>query len=254
MLNATAVAPVRATKAPTRAKASPAPTAPEAIAGNDDEAFAAATLAQQLQAIYDTCWQDLGVYPSSLVLMAIKVLENVHNCSEEVDRGEVFHNAAAAVSGALAVVKAKQPDAPFVGKLEATFQTLQSADISYGFNQEPCEALANGIRAGQRQFRDRPQPPIRRMQETELQSKGYSHAQLKSALEFVAGAADSVRNVLLLAQTVDERWEARQLVEAAELMVRHIGASADIAGGQEVIGDLERWNYGPNFHRAGGAA
>ncbi|MFT3815467.1 MAG: hypothetical protein QM740_19165 [Acidovorax sp.] len=43
-------------------------------------------------------------------------------------------------------------------------QLLESADISYSFVQEPCEALATGIRAGAKPYRDQPQPPIRRVE------------------------------------------------------------------------------------------
>ena len=235
----------RATKAPTRAQSAPvtapaAPAVPETSPITADEALVAAVLAEQLRAICDARWQEMTVYGNELLEIAIASLGDLRDgCAE-------FHRAAAAVYGALNSEREDRPCGPVIPELEQAFAALNSAAVSYGFSEGGCEALANGIRAGQRQFRDRPSPPIRRMEEEEP-SDGYSRAQLKSALEFVAGAADSVSNILILSQSADGRREAAQLVEAAEIMVRHIGASADAAVGVTVIGNMERWTYGPNF-------
>lgn len=262
MSNATAVAPERATKAPSRAKATPgaAPTkaliAPEATAIEGDEVLVAETLAQQLRAIYEAHWEDLGGYASGLVLMATKILGTIHNCSEEVDQGDVFHNAAAAVSGALAVVKAKQPTAPIVDKLEATFQTLQSADISYSLTQEPCEALADGIRAGQRQYRDRPAPPIRPMEEeSEIKvSNALTRKQLLCVLEVAASNLATIDNILMQAQTESEAFALSGLIDVAQALTRHCGGMVDTAAGAAILGGHDRWNFGPNFADLGKAS
>ncbi|MFT3815466.1 MAG: hypothetical protein QM740_19160 [Acidovorax sp.] len=95
-----------ATKAPARPKAAPAPapkpteSAAPSTAISDDEKTVAAAAAAQLQSIYDAHWKDLGVYPSSLLLMAIRGLGTIQTCQGEVDRGDVFHQAAAEPSAA----------------------------------------------------------------------------------------------------------------------------------------------------------
>lgn len=251
MANSIADAPVRATKAPPGAQSAPA-TPPEAQAEPQtspltaDEALVAETMAEQLKNLCDSQWTEMTCYTNQLLELAISCL------CEDSDGAAQFHRAAAAVYGAINTERADRPSSPVITEMEQAFAALNSAALSYGFAEGGCEALANGIRAGQRQFRDRPSPPIRRMEEEEP-SDGYSRAQLKSALEFVAGAADSVRNILILSQSADGRREAAQLVEAAEIMVRHIGASADAAVGVTVIGNMERWTYGPNFADLGKA-
>lgn len=244
-----------ATKAPARAKAAPTPAhdmttlaAPEAKGITADKALVATTLAEQLQAIYATHEAQLSAVCSELLRAAADGLENPE------EGYAAIYKAAALVYGAIAVERAERPGSPAIAPLEVVHQSLDSASISYNFEQAGCEAMADGIRTGQHHFHDRPTPPIRRMEEPVPQEKGYSRAQMKSTLEFVAGAADNVRNILMMAQTVDENWEIRRLVDAAELMIRHIGASADVAVGVTVVGDLEHWNYGPNFRRAGVAA
>lgn len=256
MSNATAVAPERATKAPPRAKVAPATVpvphpaeaSPKPSAITEDEALVSSTLAEQLRAIYGMHSMQMSVNGSELLHAAADDLEAPQDCERAI------HKAAAIVYGAIAVERADHPGSPVIDHLEVVYQSLRTASTGYSFEEAGCEAMAEGIRAGQRQYRDRPAPPIRRIEDPEPRSKGYSHAQMKSAFEFVASAADNVRNILMMAQTADEDWEVRRLVDAAELMVRHIGASADVAVGVNVIGDLEHWNYGPNFRKAGDAA
>ena len=246
MTNCTVVAPVRATKTPARTKAAPLPT-PEPVEQatteapiSADEKTVAAAAAAQLQSIYDTHWKDLGVYASSLLTTAIRGLGAIQDYQGEVDRGDVFHHAAAAVSGALALTRAAQPEGTAIGPMETAFQLLETADIGYGFEQEPCEALAAGIRTGARQVNEAP-------------AQGYTPAQLLMVLEFVAGTANTLNNILMMAQTCEEQWECANLVDAAHGLAQHIGTAADQATGNTVIGDFGRWSYGPNFANLGKA-
>lgn len=256
MANSIADAPVRATKAPPRSKTAPASAAPAQPSAEgspkppsitEDEALVASTLAEQLMAIYSKHWEQMSYPCIELLHAATEAL------AQSQDGQDATYRASALVHGAIAVERSDKPGSPAIVALEAVRQSLKSASESFMFEQAGCEAMAEGIRAGQRQYRDRPTPPIRRVEETAPQAKGYSHAQMKSALEFVAGAAGNLRDLLMMAQTADEDWEVHRLVNAAELLAGHIGASADVAVGALVTGDLERWNYGPNFRAAGGA-
>ena len=241
---------VGATKTPARHKAAPF-TAPEptgqaaatSTAITDDEKTVAAAAAEQLQGIYDAHWKDLDGNSSGLLLMAIRELGAIQEKREEDARGDLFHNAAAATRGAWAIQHAERPGGVVIGHLESAIELIESADISYGFLQGPCADLATGIRAGTRT------PPIARMGDA-----GYSAAQLRAVLEFVAGTANTLNNILMTAQTSEEVWERACLVDAAQLIALQIGAAADEGAGGTVIGNSARWNYGPNFSSKAGAA
>lgn len=88
---------------------------------------------------------------------------------------------------------------------------------------------------------------------TAATTPGYTHAQLKAVLEFVAGTAHTLNNILMMAQTCEEQWECSRLVDAAQALAQHIGSAADMATGNMVIGDFARWNYGPIFADLGKA-
>lgn len=240
---------VGATKAPARLKKASSHT-PELTAQatpeapiSDHESTVAVIAAGQLQGIYDAHWSDLGVHASSLLLRAARELSAIQDCCGETDRGDVFHNAEAAVSGGLAIIRAKKPDSSAISPLEAIFQTLESAAISYGFDQDPREALATGIRAGAQA----PQPG-------RVGNANYSAAQLRAVLEFVASTANTLNKILMMAQTSEEVWERARLVDAAQFIAQQIGAAADEGTGGTVVGSSARWNYGPTFASKAGAA
>lgn len=88
---------------------------------------------------------------------------------------------------------------------------------------------------------------------TAATTPGFTHAQLKAVLEFVAGTAHTLNNILMMAQTCEEQWECSRLVDAAQALAQHIGSAADMATGNMVIGDFARWNYGPIFADLGKA-
>ncbi len=107
--------------------------------------------------------------------------------------------------------------------------------------------------AGIKTFRDRPTPPIRRVEQAP--PPGKTHAQLRRILEFVAQQAGTV-NELLMQMQADSKigYDSQVLLGGAQAITQYIGAAADDALGGDIIGDFERWTYGPNFADAGKGA
>lgn len=251
MSNATAVAPVRATKAPRRPKATPSsapaetpgPTAPDTGSCTEDERLVINTLREQMQQIYDLHWGQIYLYSNELLLAGVEALENVD------DSSTALHRAAALVYGALTMQKVERPGSAEISVIEAVFTSLNSAAISYGFSEEGCVALANGIRAGQRQFRDRPAPPIRRMEEeSEITGRSaLTRKQLLCVLEVAASNLATIDNILMQAQTESESWALSGLVDAAQALSRHCGGMVDAAAGGAILGGHDRWTFGPYF-------
>lgn len=261
MSNATAVAPVRATKAPPRAPKAPA-TAPAAQAGPEtspftaDEALVAATMGEQLTSICDSRWQDMTVYTTQLLELAIASL------SEVGDGVDVFNSAAAAVYGALSTERADRPSSPVIPEMEQAFAALNSAALGYGFAEGECEALANGIRAGQRQFRDRPTPPIRRAGEPSQSQAGYRHSprDIRAVFETMATQCEAVRDF-----SIDIRSrlqsESSSVVDACndltivQHMVAFMGSMCDeMSGGAgTLIGGPAAWATMDGIAAMGGA-
>lgn len=199
MTNATAVAPERATKAPARpkAKGTPSPTVTTQAASQvppanltDDELLVMKTLREQLQQIYDLHWGQIHIYSNELLLAGVEALSNV------ADSSDALHRAAALTCGAISMQKAERPGSEATAVIEAVYTALNSASISYGFSEEGCVALANGIRAGQRQFRDRPTPPIRRADEPSQSQAGYRHSprDIQAVFETLATQCEAVRD------------------------------------------------------------
>lgn len=251
MTDCTVAAPLRATKAPTRPKATPSsapaetpgPTAPDTGSCTEDERLVINTLREQMQQIYDLHWGQIYLYSNELLLAGVEALENVD------DSSTALHRAAALTYGALTMQKVERPGSAEISVIEAVFKSLNSAAISYGFSEEGCVALANGIRAGQRQFRDRPAPPIRRMEEeSEITGRSaLTRKQLLCVLEAAASELSTVENILILAQTEKEPFALAGLIDAAQALTTHCGGMVDSAAGGTVIGDHDRWNFGPNF-------
>lgn len=246
-----------ATKATSRVKAAPAttaadtpaPDAPETAFITEDEALVASTLAGQLRAIYDVHSMQMSINGSELLHTAADDLETPQDCERAI------HKAAAAVYGAIAVERADRPGSPAIAPLEVVYQSLRTASTGYSFEEEGCEAMAEGIRAGQRQFRDRPAPPIRRVEE-DSEDKGPSaltRKQLLCVLEVAASNLATIDNILMQAQTEPDSWALSVLVDAAQALTRHCGGMVDTAAGEAILGGHDRWNFGPNFADLGKA-
>lgn len=255
MTDCTVAAPLRATKAPTRPKATPSsapaetpgPTAPDTGSCTEDERLVINTLREQMQQIYDLQWGQIYLYSNELLLAGVEALENVD------DSSTALHRAAALAYGALTMQKVERPGSAEISVIEAVFKSLNSAAISYGFAEEGCVALANGIRAGLRQFQERPTPPIRRA-DGPTDGKGpYNHAQLCAIITGIASVALTLDRVLMLAQLPNDDWDTSVLIDTAQLLARQLGGMADSAVDGQIIGTHDVWNYGPNFAALGKA-
>lgn len=241
-----------ATKTPTRIIEAPTP-APKPLVSESERKVAATGAALLGQAATLIGKEDGTAYAAELLKLGNKLLKQA---SEGVvvlsDIQDVFFSAAGTCTGALAIEQRDHPDATHRHQLITTaFEMLNNAGLSYDCELHPCVEAAAAIEAGARQFRDPPSPPVRRDPTREGE---YSKSQQHRALEFIAGAAHTLHDLLLMAQVAEESYEVSRLVDAAELMTRQIGASADTAVGAGIIGDFERWSYGPNFPREGHTA
>lgn len=77
----------------------------------------------------------------------------------------------------------------------------------------------------------------------------YTHAQLQAIMENVAGKADTLRTLLMYLQQQPnaERDYLAAQIGAAALIAENIGAITDNAAGATLVGDHDRWNFGPGF-------
>ncbi|MGB3069786.1 MAG: hypothetical protein WBC18_14625 [Ottowia sp.] len=216
-----------------------------ADAPNADEKLVAETVVSQLRAAYDEHYRGLSVDASCLLTAAINELESV--LDDRKSEGAI-HLAASMINGCIHIEQAADVDSLIAEILKAQYATLESASIGYGFAQDGCEALATGIRAGIKRHRDPPQPPIRRV---DAKSGGLTQAQYKTVLQMIAARCDTLNHLLMQAQSADEGFDSDLAVDAAQAIAEQVGAMADVASGCNVVGDADRWNYGPNFKTAG---
>ncbi|WP_353177628.1 hypothetical protein [Delftia acidovorans] len=78
--------------------------------------------------------------------------------------------------------------------------------------------------------------------------------QLLNVLGQIASTSSSLNHLLMAAQTGDGEVLLPAVVDAAQALVVMIGAMADSATGGEIVGDYDRWFYGPNFTCENGGA
>ncbi len=117
------------------------------------------------------------------------------------------------------------------------FELAESAGISYGFEQEGCEALALGIRTAQRLPGER------------------TVEQLQDVLELIAGHMATMRRLLIMLQGHDCPVEfTADVLSSLEMLARTAGGAADEFSGANILGDRDYWTFGANFDRTRGAA
>lgn len=282
MSNATAVAPERATKAPKRGKAAPAP-APAAqkqarppLSEDDYRAIAIGSqICSLLMPIVDGPfgvdrvigfhhisdaeshawdlykieeeWTEDGPPPTvhDLVLL---IHSHLHLAMAEIEASQDTSNAPMMYCVRLLVGEALQ----FARELQDAYLGLPatSASLAALTNklQQPATAAAV-IEAGARQFRDRPAPPIRRMEE-ESEITGHralTRKQLLCVLEVAASNLSAINNILKLAQDEPASFALSGLVNAAQALTRHCGGMVDAAAGAAILGGHDDWNFGPNY-------
>ena len=242
MSNSTLAAPTRASGKKSSAPKASNPPAPEPTSDtqallnpppNADEKLVAETAAAQLKAIYEQHWRDMSTSGCQLFHFAEERLEGVGLGNLSAEQGDAFYLAAALVEGCIAIERTKRPNQSAIEQLESVLETLYSAATSYGSEQEGCEALATGIRAGIKRHRDPPQPPIRRMDEDQ-----------STALSAIAVRASTLSCFLWDAHTTaeangDSRGANDFLV--AEGLAKFIGTIADEANGFNYIGGALDW-------------
>lgn len=257
MPNATAEAPVRAIKAKPKATAAsapaPAPAVPvlaetqvQGYRPSDDEQLVFDTLREQLMTVYHAHVNDLHSDSSELVHAAVEAQDKLP--------GGIFvalYRACALVGGAVAVERTACNESAAVAQLKAVRQSLDTVSISYNCEMARGEEMAEVIRAGQRQFRDRPTSTIRRVEDAS--QVPYNQAQLFTVLTEVASVALTLSDVLALAGQSKDEWQMRTLIDSANVHARLLGAMADTAAGEQVLGGYNRWNFGPNFAEMGKA-
>ena len=262
MSNATAAAPARATKTPARAKAHPAPAPTHQIddanvASGSERSVASTGATLLAQAVALISGEEGSHYGATLLELGQKVLLQLAEGKNAMgDAQASFNFAASACKGALAIEFLNSPEAFHRKQLVTTaFELLENASTSYDATLHPCVEAAAAIEAGARQFRDRPSPPIRRV-ENDVPPQGITHEQLVSVCEVAAGNLATLDQLLMLAQRTDEEFDASVIIDAAQTITRHVGGMVDTAAGEQVLGGYNRWNFGPNFAdlgKAGGA-
>lgn len=278
MTDFTAEAPVRATKAPSRAKAahSPAPTpAPKmrpVLSEDDHRAIAvgdqifhllspitAGTFEQRYipgyEYISEACdhawdltrveaeWNEPGPAPTAASLIPM-VQANLHHAMLEMLASTDTSHLPLMYCVRLLVAEALE----IASRLCAAYQGLPET-------RADMVALTDFqlVEAGARQFRDRPSPPIRRTEGPADGHGPYNHAQLRSIITGIAGVAYTLDRVLMSAQVAENDWDISVLIDTAQLLARQLGGMADSAVGGQIYGTHDTWNYGPNFAALGKA-
>lgn len=278
MSNATAVAPERATKATSRAKAAnfpattPAPKTRPELSEDDYRAIAvgdqifhllspitAGTLEQRYipgyEYISEACdhawdltridaeWTEPGPAPTAATLIPM-VQANLHHAMIEMLASTDTSHVPLMYCVRLLVAEALE----IASRLCAAYQGLPET-------RADMVALTDFqlVEAGARQFRDRPSPPIRRADGPTDGQGPYNHAQLCSIVTEIASVALTLDRVLMLAQLPNDDWDTSVLIDTAQLLARQLGGMADSAVDGQIIGTHDVWNYGPNFAALGKA-
>lgn len=83
-------------------------------------------------------------------------------------------------------------------------------------------------------------------------AEGLTVAQFETVLEVIAGRTATLHRLVMLSNDPCQDEFVRDVCgDAAEALATAIGAMADDAVGGQIIGNANRWHYGPNFADAG---
>jgi hypothetical protein len=279
----------RATKAPPSTQSAPA-TPPEAqaepesipitadeapangiragqrsVAAKDELVIAANTVALLTQAAGLINDEAGAVHASTLLEFGKKVLQQVVDGNLQMGTvQEAFFYAAGACAGALAIEQRDHPSARHRYQLiDTAYQVLNNAGLSYDCELNANDVAAAAIDAGARQFRDRPTPPIRRVDEPSQPQAGYRHSprDIRAVFETMATQCEAVRDF-----SVDIRsrlqGDSSSVVEACNdlIIVQHMVAfmgsmCEEMRGGVGVmIGGPAAWATMDGIEAIGGAA
>lgn len=114
-------------------------------------AQALTALVQQAKAGYDGAMgpEAVCIHAHTLIDLALEELDKLAAGKSE-DEGASVYRVAACLAGARAHDKAESPNSTARhAVLQQAYEAAESASISFGFVEEPCEALAQGIKVGQ---------------------------------------------------------------------------------------------------------
>lgn len=128
-----------------------------------------------------------------------------------------------------------------VDKAADLMARLQAAHSGLPGTMDDLRALATF--AGVRTHRAQPRPPIRRVDGVHR----YSHSQLQTALEVTAGQIATLDQMLTFLQCRGEDDAAPMVLDSAQALASHIGGMVDTLCGEEILGGMERWQFGPSF-------
>lgn len=253
-----------ATKAPTRPKAAPsaAPTKPQPSEADRLALQAAAIAATLVQTVAE------GRHGSSFagfdeVVEADSIFLTLAQWNDPDGHERFEHDtihgllAQASVSIAQALSKVLGAEDCHAGERLERAVLLEAAHDRLTLLTSAIDGLPGtleGLRvlttlAGARQFRDRPSPPIRRVEEESdvTGPSALTRKQLLCVLEVAASNLATIDNILMQAQTETESFALSGLVDAAQALTRHCGGMVDTAAGAAILGGHDRWNFGPNF-------
>lgn len=270
MSNATAVAPERATKAPARPKVvSPATPSKPSLSEADKLALQAAAIAGKLvQSVVEgprgssfSGFDELVVADSLFLTLAQWNEPDGHERYANDTIPDLLAQASVNVAKALSGVLGTD-DCDAGEQLERAV-LLEAAHDHMGLLTSAINGLPGTLEslralttfAGVRQYRDRPSPPIRRVEDDaeDMGRSALTRKQLLCVLEVAANNLSTINTILMLAQEEPESFAVAGLIDAAQALTRHCGGMVDTAAGEAILGGHDRWNFGPNFADLGKA-
>lgn len=270
MTDCTVAAPVRATQAPARRNATPSPVSNPAASTRSEVNTLALKAAEILQTVVLSIICDENDSPRTLKnthfeevdrLLGRLLAPGYHDRNDEDPADGDIRDYLALISSELAGAVEVLDRCKMVGIgqqviLSATaHHALELADrllLAYSGLPGTLEDLrALTTYAGAKPSRNRPTPPIRRVDQgpgTELTS-----AQYRIVLEVIAGHAFTLQNLLRTANTHLTEYEGCLMQEAAKIIAGTIGGMADSAIGGKVSGGHDGFHYGTAFSDEGRA-
>lgn len=278
MLNATAVAPVRATKTTARPKVAPyaTPSKPSLSEGDQLALQAAAIVGKLVQSVVEgphgsdfAGFDEVNEADSIFLTLAQWNDTDGHERFEDDTIHDLLAQASVSLAKAFAeVLGAENCDAgerlERAVLLEAAHDRMVSLTSAIDGLPSTLESLrAMTTFAGARQYRDRPAPPIRRVDEPSQSQAGYRHSprDIQSVFETLATQCEAVRDF-----SVDIRsrlqGESGSVVEACndltivQHMVAFMGSMCEEMRGSAdaVIGGPAAWGTMDGIESIGGAA
>lgn len=275
MTDCTVAAPVRATKAPPNGKATPRPLSPATTSATTRPAVSEASRAAS-EALTYVSFLMCEIVENDDLTKEFEVSADLFRVADEQaavlaygddeQLVEVGRQEIEALAAMIEVAIQSIDDAAKDSKIGAPMVVVTLAQHAQELLMRIADALEVSAAtlgplkklstyAGRRPHREQPRPPIRRVADApEYQGPcKLTREQLVNVLEVAASNLATVDQLLVQAQGTEESWSHSILVDAARALVSHCGGMVDTAAGEAILGGHDRWNFGPNFARAGKA-